>query len=217
MMQQTNSSSLKYIKAKEEDSQEISMTNVIMIKETIRIGIDQIAEIEESNLEVELSTDKIIEVDQDMKKTIEMTIGEESLGDNLRTYQDQNFRRQNNWGGYGGNYRNENCKRGRSKSIERLSSGNINWNDWSSSNSRSRSGSRVSTNRDRIRCYKCREYDHFAKDCLATKEERQTDQIQQMYNLDKKQTSLKMLATGTYDSLSQVGSIEEIRSEHLNI
>ena len=26
-----------------------------------------------------------------------------------------------------------------------------------------RSGSRVSTNRDRIRCYKCREYDQFAK------------------------------------------------------
>ena len=31
----------------------------------------------------------------------------------------------------------------------------------STSNSRSRSGSRASTNRDRIRCYKCREYDHF--------------------------------------------------------
>ena len=31
------------------------------------------------------------------------------------------------------------------------------------SNSRSRSGSRASTNRDRIRCYKCREYDHFAR------------------------------------------------------
>ena len=29
-------------------------------------------------------------------------------------------------------------------------------NDRSHSNSRSRSGSRVSTNRDRIRCYKCR-------------------------------------------------------------
>ena len=26
-----------------------------------------------------------------------------------------------------------------------------------------RSGSRASTNRDRIRCYKCREYDHFCK------------------------------------------------------
>ena len=31
------------------------------------------------------------------------------------------------------------------------------------SNSRSRSGSRASTNRDRIRCFECREYDHFCE------------------------------------------------------
>ena len=37
--------------------------------------------------------------------------------------------------------------------------------DRSSGNSRSRSGSTANTNRDRIRCYKCREYDHFARDC----------------------------------------------------
>ena len=36
-----------------------------------------------------------------------------------------------------------------------------------------RSRSRASTNRDRSRCYKCREYDHFAKDCpTMTREER---------------------------------------------
>ena len=35
--------------------------------------------------------------------------------------------------------------------------------DRSSSNSRSKSGSRASTNRDRIRCYNCREYDNFAR------------------------------------------------------
>ena len=75
----------------------------------------------------------------------------------------------------------------------------------------------MSTNRDRIRCYKCREYDHFAKDCLTTKEEREIDQIQQMFNLDEEQTSLRMLATDTYDSFSQVGSLEEIRSAHLNL
>ena len=34
---------------------------------------------------------------------------------------------------------------------------------WSPSSSRSRS--RNSTNRDRIRCFKCREYDHFANEC----------------------------------------------------
>ena len=31
---------------------------------------------------------------------------------------------------------------------------------------RNRSTSRVTINKDRIRCYKCREYDHFANECL---------------------------------------------------
>ena len=31
--------------------------------------------------------------------------------------------------------------------------------------SRSRSNSRVRTNRDRIRCYRCREYDHYVSEC----------------------------------------------------
>ena len=35
----------------------------------------------------------------------------------------------------------------------------------SRSPSSSRLGSRTSTNRDRIRCYRCREYDHFANEC----------------------------------------------------
>ena len=84
----------------------------------------------------------------------------------------QNFRRQNNRGGYIGNYRNENYERGRSMYRERSYLGNIRRNDRSSSNSRSRSGSRASTIRDRIRCCKCREYDHFTKDCLKTKRDR---------------------------------------------
>ena len=42
-------------------------------------GIDQIVEIEKSNLVVEFSMDKIIEVDQGMNKTIGMTLGEEIL------------------------------------------------------------------------------------------------------------------------------------------
>ena len=54
-----------------------------------------------------------------------------------------------------------------------------------------RSGSGAHTNRDGIRCYKCREYDHFAKDCPMTKVEKETDKIQQMFNLDEEQTSLK--------------------------
>ena len=30
---------------------------------------------------------------------------------------------------------------------------------------RNRSNSRITTNRDRVRCYRCREYDHFANEC----------------------------------------------------
>ena len=33
------------------------------------------------------------------------------------------------------------------------------------SETRSRSSSHVSTNRDRCRCYRCNEYDHFAREC----------------------------------------------------
>ena len=53
-------------------------------------------------------------------------------------------------------------------------------------------GSRASTNRNRIRCYNCREYDHFARDCPTSREKRDLEQLQQMLNLDEeeKQTCL---------------------------
>ena len=35
----------------------------------------------------------------------------------------------------------------------------------SRSTTRSRSSSHVNTNRDRLRCYRCSEYDHFAREC----------------------------------------------------
>ena len=45
----------------------------------IRIDIDQIVVMEESNLVVEFSMDKITEVGQGMNKIIGMTLGEEFL------------------------------------------------------------------------------------------------------------------------------------------
>ena len=36
------------------------------------------------------------------------------------------------------------------------------------SESRSRSSSHVSTNGDRLRCYRCSEYDHFVMECPNT-------------------------------------------------
>ena len=57
------------------------------------------------------------------------------------------------------------------------------------------------------------------KDCPTSKEEREIEQIQQMFNLDEEQTSLKMPATDMYDSLSKINSLENIRltQEHLNL
>ena len=47
------------------------------------------------------------------------------------------------------------------------------------------SGSRASTNRDRIRCYACREYDHFMRDCPNSREERDLEQLQHMLNMEE--------------------------------
>ena len=57
--------------------------------------------------------------------------------------------------------------------------------DSSSSNDRSRSGSRASTNRDKIRCYVCREYDHFVRNCPNYREERDLEQLQHMLNMEE--------------------------------
>ena len=88
-----------------------------------------------------------------------------------------------------GNYRNErynNYNRDRSRPKERNFTRNYNNSrDRSSINSRLRSGSRVSTNRDRIRCYACREYDHFMRDYTNSREERNLEQLQQMLNMEE--------------------------------
>ena len=78
-----------------------------------------------------------------------------------------------------GNHNNRN----RNRSGERTFVGNYRRNR-SSSNDRSRSGCRVSTNRDRIKCYVCREYDHFARDCPNSREERDLEQLQHMLNME---------------------------------
>ena len=83
------------------------MTNIITIREIIRIGTDQVVEIEEFHLVVEFSKDKITEVDQGINKAIGMSLKrEETIIGNMGVYQNQNFRKQNNRGGYRGNYRN---------------------------------------------------------------------------------------------------------------
>ena len=104
----------------------------------------------------------------------------------------RNYGRQNSRGEYRNNsYRNDSYDRSRNRSRERLFSRNEDSNrSRSTSNSRLRSRSRASTNRDRIRCYKCREYDHFMRDCPTSREKREIEQLQQMHTLEESQTSL---------------------------
>ena len=83
------------------------------------------------------------------------------------------------------------------------------------SNSRSRSGSRASTNGDRIHCYKCREYDHFAKDYPTSREEKEIEQLQQMLNLGDEQTSIT--PPNTQDNVSRTGAEENLRAGHLEL
>ena len=99
---------------------------------------------------------------------------------NSRGYGRQNNREKYRNEGYSSNNRDRNMSR------ERTFTRNYGNNrDRSSSNDRSRSGSRASTNRDRIRCYACREYDHFARDCPNSTEERDLEQLQHMLNMEE--------------------------------
>ena len=119
-----------------------------------------------------------------------------------RGYGTNNSSRQNyrgnrfrgNFRGYGRqnnreNYRNErygNNNKDRNRSRERTITRSYgNGRDRSSSNDRSKSGSRASTNRDRVRCYACREYDHFVRDCPNSREEQDLEQLQHMLNMEE--------------------------------
>ena len=147
-----------------------------MIREIIKIDTDWIAEIEGHHSEVEVNTHRIIGEDHIMSIIIEMTL-EETMLEKCKitkvksTAVDIEGIIEVNFG------------RGRSRCRDRQYSGYFSRSDRSSS-SRSRSGLRPSTNRDRIRWFKCREYDHFTKDRPNLQAEKEPAQIQQMYNLD---------------------------------
>ena len=67
---------------------------------------------------------------------------------------------------------------------------------------RSGSGSRANMNRDRIRCYACREYDHFLGDCPNYREDRDLEQLQHMLSMEEQ----------AHRSLSTHSSDEDCRS-----
>ena len=45
---------------------------------------------------------------------------------------------------------------------------------------------------DRIGCFKCREYNHFAKECPNLQTEKEPEKVQQVYTFDEEQTTLKL-------------------------
>ena len=114
-----------------------------------------------------------------------------------------NYRRNNFRGtviGYGRqnnreNYRNEknsSNNRDRIRTRERTLTRNYGNNrNRCPSNNRYRSGSRASTNRHRTRCYVCREYDHFVRDCPNPREERDLEQLQHMLNMEQQDHRVK--------------------------
>ena len=71
--------------------------------------------------------------------------------------------------------------------------------------SRSQSNSRVSTNHDHMRCYRCREYDHFMSECPNTPTDEETD-----YE-DADPASLQMMS----QSYSPINSERE--ADYLNL
>ena len=73
----------------------------------------------------------------------------------------------------------------------------------------------MSTNRDRIRCFKCREYDHSVRDCPRTQADREVEQIHQMFSMDEDQTLLQIPLIDT-DEVRQGVSISEAR-KNLNL
>ena len=42
-----------------------------------------------------------------------------------------------------------------------------------------------------IRCYNCREYDHFARDCPNSREERELERLQQMLHMEAEEQTYR--------------------------
>ena len=62
--------------------------------------------------------------------------------------------------------------------------------------------------------YKCREYNHFARDCTTSREEKEIEQLQQMLNLGEEQASL---TSNMQENFGRTGSEENLRTGHLNL
>ena len=78
-MDKIKSLNKRYIRVRGEDKLKDFMISIIMMKEIIRTGIDQTAEIKEYHLVVGYIINEITEIDQGMNRIIGMTLGQEAL------------------------------------------------------------------------------------------------------------------------------------------
>ena len=195
----------RYIKVDGDNNQGIVMTKIIMIRENIKIDIDQIAEIEGHHSEIEVCTDKIIiGEDHNMAIIIEVTLEEMIL---------------------------EQCKITGIKILEVEIEGIAEVTTLEEVEE--------GTGTDKIQVISVEmtevvvagqdqvhelvlietELDALSagKDCPTLQTEKEPEQIQQMSNLDEKQTALKVLATDTYDNLIRPNSADDTIIDHLNM
>ena len=130
---------------------------------------------------------------------------------------DKNFRQTQNWHGNGnrrGNYRqnfgrSNSRDRGRQNPTPRRYISRWYNSPSTNSGSRSRSNSRVTTNRDRIRCFRYRDYDHFTNECPNTG-------IEDSDGYDSDSAALQLMVTDieTHDGYDITSFTEE--TDHLN-
>ena len=196
-----------FTKAKAEDKTEATMTDTIMISKVIRIDIDPRVETGDSidKTEVDLGMHKIIgeeilEVMWECIKTLKEKTGEENTEIIIETKVMAEV--EIGTGIEKGHF---------PETLAAIETIGV------QSTVGPRSGSRASMKRDRIRCYKCTEYDHFAKDCPTYREERELEQLQQMLNIDDEQMSLKPLAMNTHDNLNSISLEGNLRPGHLKL
>ena len=135
--------------------------------------------------------------------------GNSNRRENYRQNYNRNNSRDRGRQNFGRNFSND-----RSRSRERSPTPRRNGNRYNSPNTnlgtRSRSHSRVTTDRDRIRCFRCREYDHLANECPNAG-------IDYLEGYESDSTALQLMTTEmeTHESFDTTRMIEE--ADHLNI
>ena len=160
----------------------------MVTEKEVEIMIDKDKISDKPRMDAEMVTEEVI---------IDKTLVEVTVRDRGR----QNFRRNNN-------INDRSRSRERSPTPRRYTNTRYN-SPITNSESRSTSNSRVTTNRDRIRCLRCREYDHSANECPSTG-------IEDFDGYESNSGALQLMVTNTetHDSYDITRFTEEI--EHLN-